>query len=99
MREQLQQILDESNGRIMRDSTSIDWSSFRWNNGFFTHKITKTEIMKPYYISYAYYGTTKYTDIILLLNNIMDIFEVVPETILYIPKIEDLKKFIADNKV
>ena len=55
--------------------------------------------MKPYYISYAYYGTTKYTDIILLLNNIMDIFETVPETILYIPKLEDLKKFIANNKV
>ena len=76
------------------DPTSVDFSTFEWTNGYYTHKISKIEIEKPYLISLQYYGTVDYEDIILWINNIPDIFLVVPETELRIPKLVDLKNFI-----
>jgi hypothetical protein len=98
MREKVQSTLDITNNITIKDPTSILWSSFKWTNGYFSHKITKKEIERPYLISYAYYGIVDYWDIILLLNNISDIFEVIPESEIFIPKLVDLKTFILENK-
>ncbi len=80
------------------DSLSIDWSSFEWTNGYYLHKISKKEILKPTLLSWAYFGTDIYTDIILAINGIIDIWEVVPGADLHIPKLSDLKRFILKNK-
>jgi len=98
MREKLYSDLLTDEHIIIKDSTTVDWRTFRWDNGYFVHHITVNEIFKPYLISYAYYGTIEYEDLILLLNNIQDPFEVVPEQTIYIPKLEDLKSFILANR-
>jgi len=94
MREKVQSILSDTDGNIIRDSSSVLWRNFEWTNGYFTHKISKIEIERPYLISQTYYQSVEYWDIILLVNNIEDIFEIIPMTEIYIPKIEDIKSFI-----
>jgi hypothetical protein len=98
MREKVQLVLDDTDGNVIRDSTSVLWKEFKWTNGYFKHKISKVEIERPYLISQAYYGTVDYWDIILLLNNVEDIFEIIPLSELYIPKLEDIKQFVLDNR-
>jgi poly-D-alanine transfer protein DltD len=97
MREKCQTILSQLDNNIIRDSTSISWKNFEWNNGYYIHKISKLEIERPYLISWTYYESIEYWDIILLLNNIEDVFEIVPLSEIYIPKLSDLKTFIANN--
>jgi hypothetical protein len=98
MREKVQLVLDDTDGNVIRDSTSVLWKEFKWTNGYFKHKIFKVEIERPYLISQAYYGTVDYWDIILLLNNVEDIFEIIPLSELYIHKLEDIKQFVLDNR-
>ena len=98
MREKVQSILDTTDNIIIRDPISVDWSTFKWSNGYYSHKISKIETQKPFLISAAYYGTVEYEDIILLLNNVSDPFEVIPESELKIPKLQDIKAFILLNK-
>lgn len=81
------------------DPLSIDWTQFEWTNGYYPHKLTTHEIMKPYLLSYAYYGTTKYEDIILLVNKIENIWDVIPSTEIRIPKLEDIRTFFLKYKL
>lgn len=80
------------------DPLAIKWSDFSYPNGYFEHNVKKHEVDKPYLISYNYYGTVIYDDIILLINNVEDVFALRPGTVLRIPKIEDLKDFILKQK-
>lgn len=89
---------DVTNNIQVYDPLTVDWSKFQWKNGFYIHKITIKEIEKPYLISYAYYKNIEYEDIILLVNNIQNVWEVVPGKELKIPKIDDIKNFILLNK-
>jgi hypothetical protein len=99
MREKIQSILYTTpDGDIIRDSTSVNWKAFQWTNGYYVHKVSKKETQRPYLISQAYYGTVEYEDIILLLNNIEDSFEMTAEVEIYIPKLEDIKQFILSNR-
>jgi hypothetical protein len=100
MRNSLMSVLleDVEKGITLYDPLSIDFKKFTWPSGYYPHKISKTEIAKPYLISYAYYGTVDYEDIILLLNNIEDPFEMVPGKELRIPKLVDLEAFILKYK-
>lgn len=99
MREKIESVLYTStDSDVILDSTSIDWKSFQWTNGYYTHKVTKKEIQRPYLISFAYYGDVNYEDIILLLNNIKDPFEMVPESVIYIPMLQDVQNFILLNR-
>ena len=98
MRETVYTILGTESIMKYNNPCSCDWGSFPWTNGYFTHRISKREIERPYLISSQYYGTVDYEDVILLINNIAHIFDVVPGTELKIPKIQDLRKFLLDNK-
>jgi hypothetical protein len=80
------------------DSTTIKWSTFPWANGFYKHAITSVELIKPYLISWAYYGDVSWEYVLLLLNNIADIEDVPVGTIINIPKLQDLKDFLLANK-
>lgn len=82
---------------IIYDSMSVDFSKFDWSKGYYNHILTQKEIEKPYLISVQYYGEILFEDIILLLNNISDIFECVPGSQLKIPKLNDLKLFLLQN--
>jgi hypothetical protein len=99
MRYDIQSVLTTINDVIVYDPTSVNWNEFVFTNGFFEHMITKAEILKPYLISYSYYGNTDYIDLILLINNVENIFEIPPGSIIKIPKREDLEKFILDKKL
>lgn len=94
MRENLYSTIQTEEGVYIYDPMSIDWKSFEWTNGYTKHFISREEIAKPYLISLAYYGSIDYEDIILLLNNIANIFDVVVNSEIKIPKIQDIKTFI-----
>lgn len=94
MRESLYDTIEELDVTIY-DSRSIKWSTFTFDNGYYKHRITEYEILRPYLISSQYYGNVNYEDIILLINNIQDPFEIVVGTEIKIPKIEDIRSFIA----
>jgi hypothetical protein len=98
MREQVQTVLEESNDVTILNPLSINWSSYKWEEGYFPHKLNIHEILKPYMISFNYYGTVEYEDALLALNGIADIFELKPGAEIRIPKINELKFFIFQNK-
>jgi len=98
MREKIYSDLLTDDNTVIKDPTTVDWRTFRWDNGYFVHYITTTEILKPYLISAAYYGSIEYEDIILLLNNIENPFDMIPEQTIYIPKLADIKSFIIANR-
>ena len=98
MREKVYDTLIDSSDYTILDSRSIDWSKFTYTNGWYTYRVTNNDKLKPYMISYAYYGDVAYEDIILLLNNIEDPFEIVIGSELKIPKLSDIKQFILDNR-
>lgn len=98
MREKLYELIQEDPIPVY-DPCTVDFSTFEWTNGYYNHKITRKEIEKPYMISYQYYGSSAYEDIILLINNIPDIFEVPSGTEIKIPKLTDLKTFILESTV
>lgn len=94
MRENIYKKMQTTDGVWLYDPTSVDWSKFEWNNDYIKHFISKEEVSKPYLISYAYYGSIDYEDILLLINNIANIFEVVPDMEIKIPNIRDIKNFL-----
>jgi len=99
MRENLYKQIQTLDGTWLYDSTSVDWSKFEWNYGYTKHYISKEEIAKPYLISYSYYGAINYEDIILLVNNISNIFEVVIGSEIKIPDIRDIKTFVLKHRI
>lgn len=96
---QLYSYLQKDNDYTIIDSRSVNWGNFVFTNGYKTHYITQDELLKPYLISFGYYNVADYEDVILLINNIEDPYEVVPGTLLLIPDIRDVKQFILDNAV
>ena len=79
------------------DPMSVDFSKFEWNEGYYNHRLTQVEIEKPYLLSLQYYGSIEFEDIILLVNNIPDIFEVPVGTQVKIPKLNDISNFLLKN--
>ena len=94
----LMNILDETTEDIIYDPTTLDISKFEFSSGYFKHKLSQREKEKPYMISYVYYGTIVYEHIILLINGVKNIWDLPVETELKIPKLEDLKLFIKNNR-
>lgn len=90
-------VLDDSTEDIIYDPTTINWTSFDWSEGYSVHKITYNEIIKPYLISYTYFNTVDYEDILMFLNNIDDPWALVPGSELWIPTIGELKNFLSLN--
>lgn len=103
MKYKLYSILEKANENLLEvdiyDSTTINWNDFLWSNGYYVHTLTKAEILKPYLLSYQYYGNSIYEDIILLLNEIEDIWNIPVGTEIKIPKIQDLKTFIFSKRI
>ncbi len=97
MRYKLMNILDESTDNKIYDPTSIDCSKFLWSQGYYKHYVSEFDILKPYNISYAYYGDVQYEDIILLLNNIENVWDIYPGAMLMIPKLDELNSFVLNN--
>ena len=98
LRHTLMSLLSTAQDVDIYDPTSIDWRTFSWSGGYYTHSLSENEILKPYLISYAYYETVAYEEIILLLNGVEDIWAVVPGTEIRIPKLGDLRNFLINNK-
>lgn len=82
----------------IKDTTSFNWNTYPWEDGWYAHKISSNEIIKPYLIPYAYYGDVRYEHVILELNNIDNIWDVVAGTEIRIPKLDELRRFITENK-
>lgn len=97
MRHKVMEVLETVDNITVYDSTTIDWTSYPWQTGYIIHYITNTEILKPYFISYQYYNTVEYEDIIMLLNNIEDPWQLVPGSPLRIPNFQNLQRWILQN--
>lgn len=84
-------------GELSYDIFSINWADFKWKRGFTEHIVTKTEALKPYLISFRFYNTYDYDDIIFILNKLPDIDLLRPGMIIYIPRLQDIKDFILEQ--
>jgi len=98
MRYKLLKKITSENGIDIYSPSSVEWHKFNFANGFKKHIVTQDEIYKPYLISYRYYNSVNYDDIILLVNNTDDIFKFEPGIEIKIPYLEDIEKFILENK-
>lgn len=98
MREIVYDILTTDNELTIYDSKSLNWSSFKFSNKYKKHTLSQEDILRPYLVSLQYYGTIDYEDVLLMINNIEDIFEVLPETEILIPELTELQNFILENK-
>lgn len=94
----LEDIIETVNDITIYDPTTLDVSDFKFTNGYHLYSLNKEDKIKPYRISYQYYGTVAYENFILLINNIKDIWETPVGTKLKLPKIEDLKSFLKDKR-
>lgn len=98
LRYTMMDILDDTTEDIIMDPTSLDPSTFKFSNGYYKHVLTQKEKERPYKLSYIYYGTVAYENILLLLNEVKDIWEIPVGTKLRIPKLNDLKDWIKENR-
>jgi len=97
MRYKLMTVLDNTTINTIYDPTSMDWTKFKWEQGYYKHYVSEFDIIKPYNISYAYYNNVDYEDIILLLNGIDNPWDLFPGAEIKVPKKEELDTFIVDN--
>ena len=81
------------------DPSSIDVKSYKWDQGYYKHKLTRQEIIKPYLISYIYYNDKELWYYILLLNGIVNIEDLPVGTEIWIPIKAELQQFILNNKL
>lgn len=98
MREQIQKTLTVEDNITITDPTSIDWSSFTFPSGYNEHTLDKSDIYTPYNLSFIWYGTTIYEDIILLLNEVDDVFSLSVGKKLRIPILTDLEEWVLEQK-
>jgi hypothetical protein len=89
---------DELNMFTMYDPLTIDWSTFKFNGKEAEYYLSSKDIERPDLLSYKFYGTVIYQDILFILNNIGDILNTPEKTLLRIPKEEDIKEFILKNR-
>ena len=99
MRSQAQNLILDNNEYQIRNPLSVNWKLFRWSNGYFKHYLTHNEIYRFELVPKYYWGTARYWDIILLLNDIPNIFDLYPGTEIWVPKLQDVEKFLLDNAV
>lgn len=91
----------ESNNPVevnVYDPLSLDFSDFPWKNGWEEYRVQDADIRKFYRVSQMYYGTPEYEDILLLINNIADPFELIPGTIVFIPEFNELKSYLLKKR-
>ena len=94
----LMNTMEEDDNYTIYDPTTLDISTFKFQSGYYMHTFTQYDRIKPYMISFAYYGTTVYENLILLINGVRDVFELPIGTKLKIPKLNDIKLFVKDNR-
>ena len=82
----------------IHDTLSIDWGDFNFKGNETNQTLAKNEVERPDNLSYSFYNTVIYQDLIFLVNNIGDILETPTKTVIKIPKLEDLKQFVFDNR-
>jgi len=97
MKEYIYDILDDKENIIIYDPTQINWNKFIFKRGYFEHYITQKDIERIDLLSFNYYGNVDYWDIILLINNIDNIFSVRTGSIIKIPHLQDIKDFIQNK--
>lgn len=79
--------------------TSIDWSSFQFNNGFKWHTLNAIEAERFYFVPIQYYGERDYEDILLFINLIPDITHLEAGQKIKIPTVEDITDFLKKYKL
>lgn len=98
MRYELLEKNKTENGIDIFKPASIPWTEFEFSTGYRKHIITRNEIIKFYLVSFKYFSTVDYEDLLLLINNISDIFTILPGTEIKIPYLDDINNFILKYK-
>lgn len=79
------------------DLLKIDWSTFPFTLGYFTHQVVQHEVLQPYLIAARYFNNVAYEDVLLLINNVINPLDLFPGMKLKIPNEADIKAFIASK--
>ena len=75
----------------------IPWHKFPYYSGYTLHYISQEDIIKTENIPYKHYKNTDYDDIIMLLNNIDDPFNIPLGLQIKIPDKTELDKWIKEQ--
>ncbi len=98
MRQKIQQKIIDNADYTIYNPLSINWLDFKWADGYFRHVINHSEIYKFELIPLYYWGISKYSDIILLLNNIPHVWDLFPGAEIKVPKLREVERFILTKK-
>lgn len=88
----------DSVGIQVYDVINIDWSKFAFSTTYTTHTVTSMEVLKPWLISYKYFQSYTYEDIIFWINGIRNPLELSVGIVLRIPARTDIQNFLAKIK-
>lgn len=69
---------------------NIPWQSFPYETGYRIHHVTDNEKLRTWSISQLWYNTTDYDDVIFLINNIQDVWNIPDGYELKIPAKQEL---------
>lgn len=98
MRELVYDILQSDDNLTIYDSRTLNWNEFKFTKKFQLHTLSADDILRPYLVSSRYYGTIVYEDILLMINDIEDIFDVLVGTEIRIPDKTEIDEFVLANK-
>ena len=85
-------------GVFVYDPFSLNLSDFKWQNGFQKYVVQEKDVYKFYRVSESFYGTAEYEDIILLINNIEDPFDLTPGAVIFLPDLTELKSYLLTKQ-
>jgi len=87
--------LKRDNNIDFYDVLFVDWNKFIFDPQTIEYTVTKMDCERPDLISFRHYGKADYLDILMLVNNIDHILELTPKTVLKIPPLASIQKFIT----
>lgn len=76
------------------DILNVRWQDFPFQNGYQNHTITKQETMRPWLISFKYYNSAFYEDVLFLINGVRDPLNLVVGQNLKVPPVSEIEAFV-----
>lgn len=87
-------LIESNDMAIYRNN--IPWQSFPFEKGYRIHYVTEGDKLRPWNISFKWYNVTTYDDIIFLINNVQDPWEIPDGYRLRIPDKVELDTWLSN---
>lgn len=79
------------------DLSSIQWSNFKFEDGFTTYYLTKADVDRAWIPAFSFLGDPEFEDFIWLINGIVNPFDLLPGQMIKIPTLTEVERFIYNN--